>query len=458
MKKITILLAFAATLSVSAQEIDSTLMEQLRRSYEPTAQERAVRNAIGNVNMKTLVQNQEGLNGHFDTDFTYRVPQKGITDQKQSGRCWLFTGLNILRAEMRRMRPELEEFQFSQSYLFFYDQLEKSNLFLQTVIDTRKLPMDDRKVEALFHNPISDGGTFTGVADLVDKYGLVPGEVMHETYNANNTAQMHRILALKLREFGLELREMKGSNNAVIARKNEQLKTIYRLLCLTLGTPPQQFTWQERNSKDSVVSCETYTPHTFAEKYTPKHALSDYIMLMNDPSRDYYKVYEIDMDRHVYEGHNWLYLNVPIQDMQEVAINSLKDSVAMYIGCDVGKELDSERGYLSLDNYDYGALLGVDFPMDKKQRIQSFASGSSHAMTLVAVDMKDDKPVKWMVENSWGANNGYKGHLIMTDAWFHEYMFRLVAERKYVPERLQKMMRQKPVLLPSWDPMFMVEE
>ena len=406
MKKITILLAFAATLSVSAQEIDSTLMEQLRRSYEPTAQERAVRNAIGNVNMKTLVQNQEGLNGHFDTDFTYRVPQKGITDQKQSGRCWLFTGLNILRAEMRRMRPELEEFQFSQSYLFFYDQLEKSNLFLQTVIDTRKLPMDDRKVEALFHNPISDGGTFTGVADLVDKYGLVPGEVMHETYNANNTAQMHRILALKLREFGLELREMKGSNSAVIARKNEQLKTIYRLLCLTLGTPPQQFTWQERNSKDSVVSCETYTPHTFAEKYTPKHALSDYIMLMNDPSRDYYKVYEIDMGRHVYEGHNWLYLNVPIQDMQEVAINSLKDSVAMYIGCDVGKELDSERGYLSLDNYDYGALLGVDFPMDKKQRVQSFASGSSHAMTLVAVDLKDDKPVKWMVENSWGANNG----------------------------------------------------
>lgn len=452
------LILLLAACSLHAQTISNELLQELQNSYQPTAQDIAVRNAISKVNMKTLVQNQESLDGQFDTHFTYRVPQKGITDQQQSGRCWLFTGLNILRAEMRHQRPELGEFQFSQNYIFFYDQLEKSNLFLQTIIDTRKLPMDDRKVEYLFHNPISDGGTFTGVADLVAKYGLVPGEIMHETYNANNTAQLRRILALKLREFGLELRTMKGNEKNIVARKNEQLKTIYRLLCLSLGTPTKEFVWQERNQKDSVISTETYTPLSFAEKYVPKHHISDYIMLMNDPSREYYKVYEIDMDRHVYDGHNWLYLNVPIQDMQEVAINSLKDSTAMYIGCDVGKELDSERGLLAMDNFDYASLLGVAFPMDKKQRVQTFASGSSHAMTLVAVDLKDEKPVKWMVENSWGANNGYKGHLIMTDEWFHEYMFRLVAERKYIPERLQAMMNQKPILLPSWDPMFLNEE
>ena len=454
---------FAAALlmlpfALNAQQITPQVLDNLRSSYQPTAQDKAVRNAIGKTDMRNLVFNQDQLDGYFDTHFTYRVPQKGITDQKSSGRCWLFCGLNILRAEMRRTHPDLGDFFFSQNYLFFYDQLEKSNLFLQTVIDTRKLPMDDRKVENLFRSPVSDGGTFTGVADLVNKYGLVPSEVMHETYSANNTARMHTMLVLKLREYGLELREMKGSDKQLVARKEEQLKTIYRILCLTLGTPPQEFTWAERNSKDSVLSEESYTPLQFAEKYTPKSTTNDYIMFMNDPSRDYYKVYEVDMDRHTYEGHNWVYLNVPIEDMQEVAIASLKDSSAMYTGCDVGKELDSERGYLSMDNYDYGSLLGIDFPMDKRQRVLTFASGSSHAMALVAVDIKDGKPVKWMVENSWGEKHGHKGHLIMTDDWFRNYMFRLVAETKYVPERLRAMMSQKPVKLPMWDPMFQPED
>ena len=455
---LTISLAAMFSLAATAQSITPEVMQRLRDSYQPTAQDKAVRNAIGKTDMKNLVYNQDQLDGYFDTHFTYRVPQKGITDQKQSGRCWLFCGLNILRAEMRRTHPDLGNFFFSQSYLFFYDQLEKSNLFLQTVIDTRKLPMDDRKVASLFQGPIGDGGTFTGVADLVNKYGLVPSEVMHESYSANNTSRMHTVLVNKLREYGLELREMKGTDAQRVARKEEQLKTIYRLLCLTLGTPPTEFTWSERNSKDSVISTETYTPLQFAEKYTPKSTTNDYVMLMNDPSRDYYKVYEVDMDRHTYEGHNWLYLNVPIEDMQEVAINSLKDSSAMYIGCDVGKELDSERGYLSIDNYDYGSLLGVDFPMDKRQRVMTYASGSSHAMALVAVDIKDGKPVKWMVENSWGEKHGHKGHLIMTDEWFHNFMFRLVAETKYVPEKLREMLKQKPIKLPMWDPMFQAEE
>ena len=457
-KLISILFVGAMSLTVSAQQITPEMMQRMRSSYQPSAQDRAIRNAIGNMDMKKLVQNQDGLDGYFDTHFTYRVPQVGITDQKQSGRCWLFCGLNILRAQMRKANPGMAQFEFSQSYLFFYDQLEKSNLFLQTVIDTRKQPMDERKVEALFSSPVSDGGTFTGVANLVQKYGVVPKEVMHENYNANNTGRMHFILVQKLREFGLELREMKGSDKQLQARKEEQLQTIYRILCLTLGNPPQEFTWSMRNSKDSVLSTEKYTPLSFADKYVYKNAITDYVMLMNDPSREYYKVYEIDMDRHTYEGDNWRYLNVPIEDMQEVAIASLKDSAAMYIGCDVGKELDSERGYLSMDNYDYGALLGLEFPMDKRQRVLTRASGSSHAMALVAVDIQNDKPVKWMVENSWGEKSGYKGHLIMTDEWFNEYMFRLVAESKYVPERLKKMLDQKPVRLPMWDPMFSAED
>ena len=181
-------------------------------------------------------------------------------------------------------------------------------------------------------------------------------------------------------------------------------------------------------------------------------------MLMNDPSREYYRCYEIDFDRHRYDGKNWTYVNLPVGEIKEMAIKSIKDSTMMYFSCDVGKFLNSERGLLDENNFDYGSLMGTSFGMDKKQRIQSFASGSTHAMTLMAVDIQDGKPVKWMVENSWGPEAGYEGHLIMTDRWFDEYMFRLVVDKKYTSQRVLEILKQKPVRLPAWDPMFANEK
>ena len=182
-------------------------------------------------------------------------------------------------------------------------------------------------------------------------------------------------------------------------------------------------------------------------------------MVMNDPTREYWKTYEIQYDRHTYDGHNWLYLNLPMDEIKAAAIASIKDSTMMYFSCDVNKELDGKRGLLSLDNYDYSSILGVTFGMDKRQRILSFDSGSSHAMTLKAVDLDaDGKPVKWEVENSWGADYGYKGFLIMTDEWFDAYMFRLVVNKRYLSDRVLKAALQKPTLLPCWDPMFASEE
>jgi bleomycin hydrolase len=186
---------------------------------------------------------------------------------------------------------------------------------------------------------------------------------------------------------------------------------------------------------------------------------NDYIMLMNDPTREYWKTYEIQYDRHTYDGHNWLYLNLPLEDIKEMAIASIKDSTMMYFSCDVGKELDSKRGLLDIDNYDYESLLGITFGMDKAQRIRVFDSGSSHAMTMMAVDVDaEGKPTMWKVENSWGATSGHNGHLIMTDEWFNEYMFRLVVNKKYATPEVLKAAQQKPILLPCWDPMFMEEE
>ena len=434
--------------------ISAEMLARISDRYEGNAADKALRNALATTPINTLAMNAENA-AMIDTHFSDRVRTKGITDQKSSGRCWLFTGLNVLRAKMID-KYELPGMEFSQNYLFFYDQLEKANLFLQGVIDTKDLPFEDRKVDWLFSNPLSDGGQFTGVSNLITKYGLVPAEAMPETYQSDNTSQMANLLKLKLREYGLELREAPKSK--VQDMKIRQLSEIYRMLALCLGEPVQEFEWTRCDKNNNIVSRKKYTPKSFYDEFIGEDLENNYVMIMNDPCREYGKVYEIDYDRHVYDGHNWLYINLPIERIKEMAIASIKDNTAMYFSCDVGKFANSKKGVLDINNFDYESLMGVTFGMDKKERVQTHASGSSHAMTLIAVDIVEGKPVKWMVENSWGPASGYQGNYIMTGEWFNEYMFRLVVEKKYVPADVLKMLDQKPVQLPAWDPMFAPEE
>lgn len=472
MKRLIFTAAFAVSLSclpMMAQQtagpaeggISAEMLAEISAGYKGDAADKALRNALAGTSIGTLAVNAENA-AMIDTHFSDRVRTKGITDQKSSGRCWLFTGLNVLRAKMID-KYGLPCMEFSQNYLFFYDQLEKANLFLQGVIDTKNLPFEDRKVDWLFSNPLSDGGQFTGVSNLIMKYGLVPSDAMPETYQANNTSQMAMLLKLKLREDGLALRDAAAagaSDKKLQKMKVSFLSEIYRMLALCLGEPPTEFEWTRCDKDNKVVSRKTYTPKSFYEEFIGEDLEDNYIMIMNDPCREYGKVYEIDYDRHVYDGHNWLYVNLPVERIKEMAIASIKDNVAMYFSCDVGKFFSRSKGVLDLENYDYESLMGVTFGMDKKQRVQTHASGSSHAMTLIAVDIcpETGAPVKWMVENSWGPSSGYQGCLIMTDEWFDEYMFRLVVEKKYVPADVLEMLNQTPVSLPAWDPMFAPEQ
>lgn len=453
----------AALLSVQAQDgkggISDAMLNQIKQSYEGTSADKALRNAIGNNDIRKLALNQENLAG-MDTHFSVKVNSKGITDQKSSGRCWLFTGLNVMRAKAIG-KYGFQSFEFSEIYPFFWDQLEKANLFLQGVIDTRDKPLNDKTVEWLFQHPLSDGGTFTGVADIVGKYGLVPKEAMPETNSSDNTSRMANLISLKLKEYGLQLRDLasKGAKPAALDKeKTAMLGTIYRMLVLNLGVPPTEFDYVRKDAQGNPVETEHHTPMSFLKKYGDENLLTNYVMVMNDPSREYYKCYEIDYDRHRYDGKNWTYVNLPVEDIKEMAIASLKDSTMMYFSCDVGKFFDRDRGILDVNFYDYGSLLGTTFGMDKKQRIQTFASGSSHAMTLMAVDLDaNGKPKKWMVENSWGPGAN-AGHLIMTDQWFNEYMFRLVVNKKYITDQVKEILKQTPTRLPAWDPMFAEED
>lgn len=455
MKKLVTVISILVSCAAFAQNsgsISPEMLGEISKAYKGDAADKAIRNALNTTAINTLALNAENA-AMIDTEFSDRVRTKGITDQKQSGRCWLFTGLNVLRAAAID-KHDLGNFQFSQNYNFFYDQLEKANLFLQAVIDTRDKSMDDREVDWLFSNPISDGGTFTGVANLVMKYGVVPAEAMPETFVSNATSQMAAQLKILLRQGGLRLREtpkdVKKKNLAAYlqAQKVEILKDVYHVLALCLGVPPTSFEYKGK----------TWTPQEFYKEMVGYNLNTDYVMLMNDPVREYGKVYEIAYDRHLYDGQNWLYVNLPIERIKEMAIASIKGNDAMYFSCDVAKFLDRNKGVADLNNFDYESLLGFRQTMDKRERVMTHASGSSHAMTLIAVDLKDGKPVKWMVENSWGEKAGWKGNIIMTDEWFDNYMFRLVVDRKYVPEDVLKMLEQQPVQLPAWDPMFLPEE
>ena len=458
MKKTILLAALLFSATAFAQNpkggISADMLKDLKGAYEGNATDKALHNALNAASINVLAASADKL-AMIDTHFSDEVKTKGRTNQLSSGRCWLFTGLNVLRARMIQ-KHDLGAFTFSQNYLFFYDQLEKANLFLQGIIDTADKPMEDRTVDWLFSNPIGDGGQFTGVSNLVMKYGVVPSDVMPETLNANNTSQMRTQLATKLREDGLRLRAAKSKERP--AMKVQMLKEVYRILALCLGVPPTEFTWARYNSKGEFVSEKTYTPKSFYQEFIGEDLENNYIMVMNNPTVEYGKVYEIEYDRHVYDGQNWVYLNLPIERIKEMAIASIKDNTALYFSCDVGKFLDRKRGIADLGNFDYESLMGVTFGMDKKERILTHASGSTHAMTLIAVDLKDGQPQKWMVENSWGADSGYRGNIIMTDEWFNEYMFRLVVEKKYVPADIMALMNQKPIMLPAWDPMFLPEE
>ncbi|MFH2096696.1 MAG: C1 family peptidase [Bacteroidota bacterium] len=458
-----ILLLIITGLSVNAQQgaITPEMLKEIKKTYksdDPSC--RAITNAMTNNEIKNLALNRvtAGKTDHF---FRYRVDVKGITDQQSSGRCWMFTGLNILRPKAMKTF-NIESFEFSENYLFFWDQFEKANLFLQAVIDYGSKPMDDRTVEWLFKNPVSDGGVWSSLTNLLEKYGAVPKEQMPETKNSDNTGWMNRMISRKLREDGLILRDLvaaKTSNDNIQARKIEMLGEIYKMLAYNFGEPPAEFTWRYKDKDGKISAWKKYTPQDFFKEACPDVSLDEYVMLMNDPSREYYKLYEIEYDRNVMEGRNWLFINLPSDEIKKYALESIKNNEAMYASCDVGKQLNKDDGVLATDNYDFESLYGVKFGMNKRDRIRTFESGSSHGMALIAVDTdENDKPVKWQFENSWGAASGHNGYLTFTDKWFDEYMFRVVVLKKFVDAKTLEVLKQKPVVLPPWDPMFLMDE
>lgn len=437
--------------------VDAQLLQEIRNSFQPKGAEKALQNAISNAkSLKTLAYNRE-KQGKIDHFTTYRVGVKGITDQQSSGRCWMFTSMNTLRPRVME-KFNLKEFDFSHNYSYFWDIFEKSNLFLENIIETAFKDYDDREVVEYLKSPVGDGGVWNSFYNVAKKYGVVPASVMPETAISNNTRELSRLINEKLRGEAYKIRDLmqtKTSKQAIKNAKVQALKDIYRMLALALGEPPAKFEWRYKDANGKVSETKTYTPQEFFNLIAPNYSNKSLIMVMNDPTRAYYKVYKIKNYRNVEEGINWKYLNLPNDVIKKAAIASIKNNEAMYASCDVGKQHDKNAGIMDVNLYDYADLFGVSFDMDKKARILTRQSGSSHAMTLIGVDIDSNgNSVKWEFENSWGTDAGNKGYLTFTDRWFDEYMFRLVVDKQYLDSKSLNALDQAPILLPVWDYMF----
>ena len=466
MKRFIALPALFLAAFLSAQTLTSEVIKEVQQSFDrdaaATVAMQNILTATADIKSAALSHANEGAVDHL---FKYKADVSGITDQQRSGRCWLFTSTNQIRPLVMK-KYNLASFNFSNNYCYFWDIFEKANLFLENVIATADRDFDDRAVVTFFRAPVADGGVWNLFYNVVEKYGIVPASVMPETANSNNTSQMLSILSERLRKAGYEIREAsavpaKGKKavaqraDKVFAIKMAALKDVYRVLALCLGEPPAEFTWRYQ-TKDGKIESLSSTPLDFWKEIRPADFGADsYIMIMNDPTREYYKRYEIDNYRNTYEGINWVYLNLPNEDIKAAALASLKAGEPMYASCDVGKQANRATGVLDVNNYDYGSLLGIDLKMDKKARILTRQSGSSHAMLLMACDTdQNDVPTKWQFENSWGPTAGHNGYLTFTDEWFSEYMFRVVINKKYLDAKALEALNTKPVMLPVWDYMF----
>ncbi len=432
--------------------------EQVERWAQttPTAHDKLMADIVANGNIKEVALNREKFIAH-DSYVNYEIKMGDITNQKSSGRCWMFAALNILRPQVMK-KYDVKNFEFSENYLMFYDKLEKANLFLQGMIDLADRPLDDRELEGFIEGPIGDGGWWSYFTDLVQKYGLVPKEAMPETYNSSSSGIMNSFLRMKAAEMGVELRTMArngASADELQTRKQDMLGQIYRMLVINLGQPPQEFVWryETSDSTGTVIHSKKFTPRSFY-KDAVGDDLSNYVALFNYPGKDYFENYSLRWSRNIYDRPNLTILNVPIDTLRAYALKSVLDSTPVWFACDVGKENDNKDGILELDIYNYQSIYGTTFQMPKADLIHMQLITPNHAMAFMGVDTADGEARKWLVENSWGSDRGDKGKWFMYNGWFDRYMFGVIINKKYLTDQLKTMAEKPPTELPPWDPMY----
>ena len=437
--------------AVSADHITS-----LRSQLANSSAYRLARNAVTKVGADEAALDRSVVSA-ADWSMSTWLDDWSVTNQKKSGRCWMFAALNLFRASVMK-RLNVKKFEFSQNFTLFWDKFERANWFLESIIETASRDLDDRHVSFLLDYPIDDGGQWNMFVNLIHRHGLVPKDVMPETQSSSNTMRMNAVLKGFLRRFAGDLREAIGggaSTEEARAIKDVQLSTIWRVLCTHLGEPPQSFLWQY-NDKDRVFHREgEMTPVEFATKYVDV-PMSEYVCLVHDPRPEhpFGHTYTVEFLGNIVGGEQVIYLNVDMQTMKKAAIETLESGEPVWFGCDVGKQFQRQVGLWDASLFDYEGLYGTPEGMDKAARLALHHTAMTHAMLFTGVDVLDGASRRWRVENSWGDDGvGRKGFQLMNDNWFDEYVFEIAAHRSRLSPALQKAMELPPTVLPPWDPM-----
>jgi bleomycin hydrolase len=453
---LTLILFGLLTSSLASAQVPVGLtfseIDTLVNSVQLDARTRTAINAVSNNDIRDLAINRD-IVAVKDEIFSFKLPTKGITDQKETGRCWLFAGLNILREEIAK-KFNLDDFELSESYMAFWDKLEKANVFLEFIIDTRDRDLLDREVTHMLDDPVGDGGYWAYVVGIVEKYGVVPKSFMGETHSSSATSRMNYILKSALRRDAMILRTLAAQGKTVEDLRSEKmnmLKDIYRILVINYGVPPKEFIWRTVDKDGKTSEPVTYTPQRFYKKVVGVD-LNQFVSLANYPIHPLDKHYSINLTRGMADEPDISFVNISSDELKTYALKALLDSQRVWFGCDMGHGVQGKKGIMAKELYDYQELFDVPLGMSKTERLEYRHSTNNHAMVFVGVDIIDGKPRKWLVENSWGDDRGDKGLFTMLDDWFDEYVFDVVIPKKYLPKNVLAILEQPPIPLPVWDP------
>ncbi len=433
--------------SVSLSEIST-----LRSGYESDTKARVVRNALTKNDVGTISRVFEAEVAHPNI-FSIENDKLPVTNQKASGRCWIFSSMNVLREKIAK-KYNMKDFELSQNYIAFYDKLEKANWFMECTLQELDSPLNSETMRFLLQCPVGDGGQWNMIQSLVKKYGICPKTAMPETYQSSHTGKMNQILNRRLRKFVVDSRAAHTAGGDVQAVKEQALKEIYGLLASCFGLPPKEFTFEYYDANHKAHAEYHVTPLEFYEKYLGED-LDDYINCINGPTADkpFHEVFTVKYLGNVVDGNPISLLNLPMEELKEAIVKQLKDGELVWFGCDCGPDSDRETGLWDDQQYDYEGTFDMDLSMSKAEMLDLGQSAMNHAMVITGVNFDENgKPNRWKIENSWGDASANKGFFLCSDSWFDKYVYVAAVQKKYLSEEAKAALSKTPIELAPWDP------
>lgn len=436
-------------------EITKALTEKFAQEIQENQHQMTLQRAVVKNGIKASAENISAT-VHNTPVFSIDIKTGKVSNQEQSGRCWMFAALNTFRHKILA-NFNLKEFELSQNYTFFWDKYEKANYFYENILKTANQERTSREVTFLLQTPQQDGGQWDMIVSIFQKYGAVPKAVMPESRNSSSSNELNNYLNKKLRRDAIALRELvekKVPMEEIQLIKEGFLQEVYQFLVISLGTPPTEFDFEYRDENQEYHIERGLTPQTFYDKYIGVN-LDDYVSIINAPTKDkpYNRSYTVDLLGNVVGGKEVRYLNVEMATLKKLAIAQLEQGESVWFGCDVGQSSTRDSGIMATEAFDVNSLFGIDFDMTKAQRLDYGESLMTHAMVLTGVDLIDGQSTKWKVENSWGEKVGDKGFFVASDAWMDEFTYQVVIRKDLLTAEQLADFNAEPIVLAAWDPM-----